>query len=314
MVKSMIKVITYHYVKPTSDEFPHLKYLSVSMFQKQLDFFEKEYGFISKKSFELTLKKKQIVEPGVLLTFDDGLLDHYQWVYPELLKRNLWGLFFICTGHYQKKQLLGVHRVHSLLGAIDSKQVFEETINLIQDHMLDHHHIKEYDKYIYKDQVNIDTFYAVKRLFNYFIKYEFRDKILDLFMHKYFNEQMLFDRYYMSADEIKEMKNYGMIFGCHGESHRVLNRLDNKVQENEILGALDFLEKQIGLDNHRIFCYPYGGPSSYNDYTLEILKNNNIECAFDFDVTNSRDISESELKTNLYTLPRYDCNRFYDCL
>jgi len=309
----MIKVITYHYVRPLSTQFPHLKYLSLHTFEQQLDYFEREYGFISKTDFERILRKKKIDIPGgVLLTFDDGLSDHFHWVYPELLKRGLWGIFFVCSGHYKMKQLLGVHRVHSLLGAFDSKQIFESSLSLINDSMLDDKHIKDFDKYIYKDQENVDTFYAVKRLFNYFIKYEYRNKILDILMRNHFNEQDLFDNYYLNEEEMNIMKNHGMYFGFHSESHPVLNRLNKQKQKNEILNALNFLENCIEFNDLRLFCYPYGGPASYNDDTLDILRENNIDYAFDLDVTNNRDIYENDLIHNQYALPRYDCNRFYE--
>ncbi len=307
----MIKVITYHYVRPDSKEFPDLKFITLDCFRKQLDYFNKEYGFISQRSFKESLQKKQIVESGVLLTFDDGLNDHYQWVYPELLERGLWGIFFISTGQYYNQQLLGVHRIHALLSTFNPSMILEESLSLIDDSMLDNNHIEKFDEYIYGDQKNLDTVFKVKRLFNYFLNYNYRDIILNILMKKLFDEQDLCKRYYLTKDQIRKMQNSNMWFGGHTDSHNILSRLDVMEQNKEIVRAFEFLEQNIGISNPRTFSYPYGNPSSYNKDTIDILIKKNVLCAFDFDLTDNRDINDNDLK-NPFTLPRFDCNRFYE--
>lgn len=114
-----MKVIMYHYVRTSSKDFPFFRYLSVENFCKQLDFFEKEFGFVK---FEDFLKLKEDlsyfikVKDKILLTFDDGLIDHFHFVLPELVKRGLFALFFIPTAIYEREKALDVHRIHYLLG------------------------------------------------------------------------------------------------------------------------------------------------------------------------------------------------------
>jgi len=308
MALPMIKVITYHYIKPFSKLLPDLKYMKLDYFCRQLDYFEKKYGFISKKSFKQSLSEKKVVEPGVLLTFDDGLLDHFQWVYTELKNRGLWGIFFVSSGPYKTNKLLGVHKVHALLGAFSSDSIFEESMYMINESMIDKEKIDEFDKYLYKDQKNSDSFLNVKRLYNYLLKYEYRDKILNTLIKKFFNEQDLFDSYYMNNDQMRTMYKNGMEFGSHTESHPVLSRLSADLQEREIISSFQYLENEIGLKGLRMFCIPYGGHYSYNNDTIAILHKMKADCAFDF--IKNRDVCDDDLKENIYTLPRYDCIHF----
>lgn len=114
-----MKAIMYHYARHSHKNFPYFRYLSVENFCKQLDFFEKTFGFVRREDF-LNLAHDtsgfENLKNKILLTFDDGFIDHYSFVLPELLKRKLFGLFFIPTGVYGRQKALDVHRIHYLLG------------------------------------------------------------------------------------------------------------------------------------------------------------------------------------------------------
>jgi len=47
----MIRSIMYHYVQEYSNNLRRLKFLNVDDFEKQLDFFESEYGFLDRDEF-----------------------------------------------------------------------------------------------------------------------------------------------------------------------------------------------------------------------------------------------------------------------
>ena len=68
--------------------------------------------------------------PNMLLTFDDGLSDHYQYVLPELRRRGLWGIFYIPAGPYQSGRMLDVHCIHLLIGRYGGEKVKRPPIML----------------------------------------------------------------------------------------------------------------------------------------------------------------------------------------
>lgn len=56
MTQKKCKAVMYHYVRNKSDFMPNLKYLHIEDFNRQLDFFTKEYGFVKKEDWEEFIK------------------------------------------------------------------------------------------------------------------------------------------------------------------------------------------------------------------------------------------------------------------
>ncbi len=299
----MINVM-YHYVRPDNKEYMHFNNLNLNQFKRQLDYFEKEYGFISQQDYINAIKKKKNID-GVVLTFDDGFKDHYTYVLPELKARGLWALFYISTGIYAERKLLNVHRVHYLKGKYGARQILDEITHDIKDYMLDHKKIKEFDKEIYLQSSYEEDEKKLRRLLNYYIKYEYLNPILDRLMKKLFDEDKLFDEVYLNTGEIKDLVMNGNIVGSHTLSHSVLSRLSYSEQQIEIEESFNFIDK-IVFQEYKSFCFPYGYSTSYNNDTLKILKKLNIDDACIFDNKKQGAIIKK------YELSRIDCNQFME--
>lgn len=294
----------YHYVRPYSQGYPNLNSLDIGTFKNQLDFFEKEYGFLSKMEYQNAVREGKN-PTGVVLTFDDGFKDHFDYVLPELKKRGLWGIFYISTGVYQKKELLGVHRVHYLKGKYGARVILDEALQDVDSSMLDHSTISEFDNEIYTGLNYEEDERQLKRLLNYYISYKYRDKVLNRLMEKFLNERELFKEVYLSVNEIKELALSGNIVGSHSTSHRVLSRLSYQEQYNEIKNSFNFINSIVSQD-YKSFCYPYGYGSSYNSDTLKVLGELNFDDACVFD----NKIQDNEVSK--YELSRIDCNQFLE--
>ena len=75
--------------------------------------------------------KIKLPSNSIILTFDDGLSCHYTYVFPELLKRNLWGIFFINSLPYINNKILNVHKIHLLVGSsINNNDILEKIYSL----------------------------------------------------------------------------------------------------------------------------------------------------------------------------------------
>ena len=294
----------YHYVRPDNKEYPHFNHLNIDLFKAQLDYFQKKHGFTSQEDYKKSIKTGENID-GVVLTFDDGFKDHFTYVMPELKKRGLWGIFYIPTGVYAQQKLLGVHRVHYLKGKYGASTILNELKNTIKDFMLDESLIKEFDKEIYLQSSYESDEKQLRRLLNYYIKYEYRDKLLDSLMEKLFDEKKLHAETYLSQKEILSLSNNGNMIGSHTLSHKVLSRLNYDEQFKEIKNSFDFLDTIIKQD-YKSFCYPYGYKSSYNADTLKILEKLKVNDACIFD----NKIQDKEIKK--YEISRIDCNQFME--
>jgi len=302
-----VKTIMYHYIKPDFNEYQYFNYLDIDIFKRQLDFFEEEWGFLSKEEFFECIENNRLSE-NVVLTFDDGLKDHYAEILPILLNKKIWGIFYIPTGVHttDKKQLLGVHRVHYLKGKYGAETILEKALSLVADTMLDTDLIGEFDKEIYTHSHYTEAEKSLRRLFNYFVSYDYRDKLLDELMKYYFDENTLFDEVYMTQSEISELASYGSIVGSHTVSHRVLSRLSYDEQRIEVKKSFDYLDSFLNLEV-KSFCYPYGYKSSYNYDTLKVLEQLGVHHAFVFD-----NQIENQGKIRPYEISRIDCNQFLE--
>jgi len=304
-----MKAVMYHYIREFDEEFPNFNYLHFDDFCKQLDYFEKEFGFISKNDFMKSLQTG-ITKPGIILTFDDAFKDHYNYVYPELVKRNLWGIFYVPTSPLVNHKVLDVHRVHLLLGKFGGKKILSLLTNLVDESMLSDKDVDDYHHLTYSSQKqdgNKDEV-KVKRILNYFVSYQYRNKLISKLMSSLFNgEDELIKNFYLTVDEMADMKAAGMVIGSHTVSHPVLSKLDPDLQRGEVIDSFSFLHKHLGIIQPKTFCYPHGGFHTFTPYTEKLLTEQNV--LFSFNVE-ARDIDSNDLVNRPQALPRFDCNMF----
>ena len=302
-----MKSVMYHYVRQFDSEFKYFKYLDIKNFKLQLDFFMEKYGFLEKNKFIKIIKGEDpIPKDKIVLTFDDGLSDHYNFVYPELKKRGLWGIFYVPTLPFSMGEFLGVHQIHILTGSVKAKVLISQLNDLISEEMVSDKKIDAFRLETYKNQKNQKDVELFKKTMNYYISYKNRKTILSHLM-KINNLEIDTKDFYLNENQMIEMQQNGMLFGSHSKSHPVLSKLDYKNQEKEIVSSFKTLEKILSLSDVKTFCYPYGGFHSFNKNTIEILNKN--QCLFSFNVE-ARDITAEDIANNPQTLPRYDCNLF----
>jgi len=299
-----MKAIMYHYVRENNEKQPYFKSLHIEDFINQLDYLENEFGIACYEDI-LKVKNGELVDK-VLLTFDDGVIDHYKFVFPELKRRGKVGLFYVPTLPYVESKMLDVHKTHLILGSINARKVLETLETLITSNMLDHG--DEFESKTYVHQSNDQCTLRVKRILNYFLSYDYRTKVIDELFSELLGDQSDFcSSFYMSTDQIKELVDSNMIVGSHSITHPVLSRLNEADQRKEILESFRFIEKICGTQEVKTFCYPYGGGHSFNVTTLNIL--DEIKNDFSFSV-DPKNISQLDLSHNKQNLPRYDCNFF----
>lgn len=296
----------YHYVRPFNPELPGLNHLHIDDFRKQLDYFEENFGFVSKEDFANAFVSGKVPD-GVVLTFDDGLKCHYDYVLPELKARGLWGFFFITTGIYETKQLLGVHKIHMLLAASDHKKIFDQLQEIVTPEMLSD---KGMDGFTTSYSLLTDNEYSmeVKRTLNFYIAYEYRNAVIEqlLSLNGLTHYNSVAD-FYVDHTEIKALHDAGMIVGSHTVNHFVMSKLSPGEQVIEIRDSMKYLESICQDIPYRSFCYPYGGAHTFTPETELILADNDYKMAFSIE---HKDIHAADVFNRPFALPRYDCNAY----
>jgi peptidoglycan/xylan/chitin deacetylase (PgdA/CDA1 family) len=296
----------YHYVRRPESALAHQRFLHSEDFERQLDWFGDRFGFVSREDFEHALDDGRSPD-GVVLTFDDALVDHAQTVLPILRERGLWGIFFVPTAPYRTGRLLAVHRLHHLVGRFGGLQLLTALRDRLDPTMLEPRHVAEFRATTYgrlDDDAATDEF---KRILNYFIALEHRDEVIDeLVATMGVDERQVADGYYCSIEQLRELCRAGMIVGSHGDQHLVMSTLDPIQQRADLERSLATLTDLL-VEDVTTFCYPFGGHHSFDGHTESILIELGVRCAFNVE---SRDISDGDLRLRPTALPRFDCNEF----
>ncbi|WP_279176516.1 polysaccharide deacetylase family protein [Campylobacter insulaenigrae] len=301
-----MKIIMYHYVRNSSNKLPYFRYLSLENFKKQLDFLEDKFGFVNFKDFiELKNNMDYInkLKNKVLLTFDDGLKDHFNFVFPELLKRNALGIFFMPTKVLHKEKALDVHRIHYLLGKMGGG-INKYALNLLDNDILNLKYHYLFEDY-YNELDDDEQIKQFKLIFNYCIKDKYKEKILDELVNKFCSDDEIYTNFYLNEKELKIMYESEMIIGSHSENHINFLNLNKEEEVKEIESSFQKLKDFIGPI--KTFCYPYG---EFSLYSKDILLKNQVDFAFVSLTEYKKDIDIEDLLKNTYTLARYDCNEF----
>tara|TARA_R110002111_G_scaffold144910_2_gene211329 strand:+ start:202834 stop:203784 length:951 start_codon:yes stop_codon:yes gene_type:complete len=301
--------IMYHYVREiTNSPYPGIKGLEFDGFKRQLDYLSSQYEFISADQLiaYVTGESVDFPENACLLTFDDGYRDHYDFVFPELIKRKISGCFFPPARPIEENTLLDVNAIHFILAsADDTVRLFNDLNNELRARDFPESLIEQsISRLAQPGRYDPAEIIYIKRMLQRELPFELRSEITRLLFEKYVgkSEAEFSKELYMTAAEIEELVRSGMYVGSHTYHHFWLNAVDADTQEQEIDRSLHFLEKVGAPTSNWIMCYPYG---AYNEVTLEIIDRK--KCAIGF----TTKVGPSSLDRNAaLEMNRFDTNDF----
>ena len=276
-----LDVIAYHYVRDLArTPFPRLKAMDAAAFRDQIDELGERFEFATLESALAFLAGDY--RPGrdlCLLTFDDGVRDHYEEVFPYLNARRIQGVFFLVTSCLEG-QVAAVHKNHFLMAALDFSDYRRRFLTRLQaEHPGELRVDAGRARATYRwDNDEVAEF---KYLLNFVLPDRVRHAVLDGVFAECLGRDAEFSRLlYLNWDEARTMQQNGMIVGGHTHTHAALSRLRPEDQWRE-------LQVSTGLLRHRLepqmvwpFSYPYGKDDSFDDGTVRHLHQLGYSCAF----------------------------------
>lgn len=292
--------VMYHYVRPAAPGLPRFPYLALADFERQLDHFGKTFGFVGRAGFEAWVAGGPAPE-GVLLTFDDGLRDHAEFVLPVLRRRGLFGLFYVPSGPIRTGGILDVHKVHLALGRIGGEAALHW---LLERHPELEPDLARSGAGHYAAQSSDEATKRIKRLFNWQLDAAARQPALDgLLTFAFDGAPPHWSTFYLDDDGVGALVAAGMGVGAHGHAHAVLSRLTEAEQRREIEVSCELIRSLVGSLDWG-YCYAYGAFDTTAERIVE-----EAGCPFAFAV----DGCDVEMRLNeisRYALPRHNCNAF----
>ncbi|PPR16755.1 MAG: hypothetical protein CFH33_00502 [Alphaproteobacteria bacterium MarineAlpha9_Bin3] len=305
-MKNKLTIIMYHYVRPIKgSKFPNIKGLELEEFENQIEYISKYYNVVSTNDYIDSEKSGDTLgKNSLILSFDDGYADHYDYVLPVLKRYNMKGIFFPVGKPSIERSILDVNKIHFILNATKD---FKEVINFLEmkisSIMKDGFYIENLrSKFYKKNRFDIAEVNYIKRVLQLGLPLQYREQLVKELFAKYVSkdEKDFANELYLSIDQLKEMRSYGMEIGSHGYEHFWLDSLNFLDQQKDIKKSFSLLKMVQNKGDKFFFCYPYGG---YNKDTLEILNSYNCAAGFTCDVG----IFNPSM-SNILELPRLDTN------
>lgn len=303
----------YHYVRELAiSPYPRLKARAVDEFGEQLDYFLQYYSLVTmQECIDAVYCGKQLPRNALLLTFDDGYLDHYKNVFPILQRKGVQGSFFVPGRAVAEQAVLAVNKIQFILAAMpDVRAVVQSLYDCLDDYRDEFDLLPSgdyYEKLAKPDYFDTAEVVFIKKMLSMELPLPCRERIVNrLFARHVTEDEAAFARgLYLKRTQMEEMVAAGMYIGCHGYNHLWLGEIPRKEQEQDIDRALDFLDG-CGIDVTRwAITYPY---ESYNASLLEVVSQRGCRLGF----IEGEDIAAVN-KNNVFEIVRLDTNEFPLC-
>ena len=306
----MFTTIMYHYVRDLQrSRYPAIKGRTVETFQGQLEYIKRHYHVLSMDECVAAIDSgEDFPTDSLLLTFDDGFLDHFTVVFPILFNEGLSGVFYPPGEAIVEGKVLDVHKIHFILASVsDIGALMKDTFAFLDgergesDEPIPANDVL-WDQLAEATRLDPKEIIFIKRLLQFGLPKATRAKITDQLFKKYVtaDEVAFASELYMSQDQMRTMSSCGMSFGSHGWRHDWLNTLSQREQAADIDRSLEFLKNAGIWTPNWSMCYPYGG---HNDTTVELLAKRGCKMAFTVEVELS-----DPAKDGVYRLARLDTN------
>jgi peptidoglycan/xylan/chitin deacetylase (PgdA/CDA1 family) len=295
-------VVMYHYVRPPPGPGESvLVATGLDAFERQLDGLAAGREIISPDRYlDFLAGRGRLPGRCALLTFDDGVIDHYRHVFPILQRRGLSGAFFVQTDPVENQRVEATHMNHLLLGGVPFDELIAEFGAVLaqrapgrtladfvcRDEAMSLYHYETESRALYK--------YAV----SFGLPLELRDDILtELFCRRLGEPGDWARRFYLSWGQLAEMQAAGMHIGGHSHGHDVYPRLSRDRLAEDTRLCWNILTARLGR-RRRAFAYPFG---RYNMEAIEAVREAGFTAAF-----TTRD------RLNIGCVPRFEIART-DC-
>lgn len=274
-----LTVMMYHYVRDPGDQAEAgsgILGMPTRTFETQLEDLSKQHTFVSWLDVCAALQdEKPLPHSACLLTFDDGVSDHYLNVFRILRARNLPGLFF-ALARSTNDGLALAHKIHFLLaklGLDQTRSAIWEKLDPAQRErftLAERQYQLKYAGASLEDRINV-----LKALLQRDLSDDMDPILSELFEARIGSEREITRNYYLRADQIREMSAGRMHFGGHSYSHPWFDWIDAKQRKAEIIASAEFLRPVE--PGPWAFAFPYGGLS---DDSPQLLKQHGFAAAF----------------------------------
>jgi peptidoglycan/xylan/chitin deacetylase (PgdA/CDA1 family) len=242
----------WHYVRdPDADPRVGVGAIDLSTFDDQLDRIGRNRTVVGWPAVAAALCGDRPLAPdAILLTFDDGLVDHHRNVLPRLARRGWPGVFFVTARRSGDRLSVG-HRIHVLLASLTAAE--------LRDAVVDHLGPADHQRFVTAERreraAGVEAIDVLKRPLQRDLADAAGPVLSALIDERYGSESDVADAIHLSADQVADLRAAGMTIGGHGRRHLWFDWESADRVRAEIADSAAFLASEPGP---WAFAYPYG--------------------------------------------------------
>jgi peptidoglycan/xylan/chitin deacetylase (PgdA/CDA1 family) len=270
----------YHYVRDERSLFPRLNAMDIADFRDQIRLLGARYEIASLETALSFLRGEHTPSRDLcLLTFDDGLRDHYANVLPALLEAGIEGTFFVITSCIEH-HVASVHKNHLLMATLDFETYRAECVRELAALGYEWPAEDLTSKAVALYRWDRSEVAAFKYVMSRCVPDSLKNRMLDrIFAQRLGEEAEIARQLYMTWPEVREMIASGMVIGGHSHAHDLLAGLSLEQMAEDIAACAGELRNRFGAKS-RPFSYPYGKSDSFSQHTVACVRKNGFSCAF----------------------------------
>jgi peptidoglycan/xylan/chitin deacetylase (PgdA/CDA1 family) len=249
--KNKLLVFTFHQAGPEFDPKFNNKFIwsPIEFLEQQLHYLNENFPIVSLSDGLFQLRNGQLKGTSVAITFDDGDISIKKFVAPLLQKLNIPATFFINTAYlteYKKGYWFNIYN-----------------------------YLKFGDRVI-QDKIPPDLVVVAENLRNtndvdfYRRHFPIIEKLSDFIAEG--------DSFYMSLDDINNLDSSLFNIGLHGHEHQRFSMMPREWQHSNLVKNIEILSKIPAYKP--IFAVPFGKEHDWNNDTVQLCKEFNLEIAF----------------------------------
>lgn len=258
-----LQILVYHRVNDDCD--PFFPATPVAVFRRQMEYLASCCAVCPLEDAVYRMKRQDLPDNAVAVTFDDGYRDNYLQAFPLLKEFSIPATIFLATDAIGSGKLLWHDRVFAAF-----RQTREPFLTAYGDCA------KTYPLRTVEEK--LVALVRARRFLRSLGEQERPVWIARLGEQLRVEDKTHLPGLMLTWDEVKIMQRHGVAFGSHSVSHPILPRLSAERAVEEIYTSKQLIEEQLGTPA-RGFAYPNGTEEDYNDQIKGIIKDAGYACA-----------------------------------
>jgi peptidoglycan/xylan/chitin deacetylase (PgdA/CDA1 family) len=253
-------LVNYHYVRaPQAHAYPGIHPISPEAFAAQLTHLATQFHLATPQEVEdFVLQGRDLPCDSVLITFDDGLVDHAETARDILDPMGVKAVFFVCSRPLTEERAVAVHKVHWLRATTEPARFTAELVAALPQEwrartLNDAERQAAARTYIYDKPADGE----IKYLLNFILPEDIVDQVTSTMLARAgVSEAAFCRRTYMDAAALRKLVQAGHRVEAHTHDHRAVTRLGAN-EDSSIALNVRTLEAATGRRPIWI-SYPYG--------------------------------------------------------